>query len=89
MAYRLPISQAIRQIERWLIATKQDRHPAIKMLHANYAVGDLDMLRQMYSDQDIMTATGKDSLALLRAATQAQDHAQLELARLCPALVPE
>lgn len=89
MSYRLPISQAIRQIERWLIATKQDRHPAIKMLHANYAVGDLDMLRQMYSDQDIMTATGKDALALLRAASHAQDQAQQELARLCPSLVPE
>lgn len=89
MAYRLPITQAIRQIERWLIATKQDRHPAIKMLHANYAVGDLDMLRQMYTDQEIMAVTGKDSLALLRIATHAQDQAQQELARLCPSLVPE
>lgn len=86
--YPLPIPQAIRQIERWLLAVKQDQSPAVKLLHANYAVGDLDMLRQMYSDQEIVTATGRDPFQLLQQATAAQDHAQQELLKLCPGVLP-
>jgi len=83
-----PVLQGIRQIERWLIAAKQDKHPAIKLLHANYAVGNLDMFRQMYPDSDIKLITGKDPQALMTIATRLQDEAQKELSVLCPQGVP-
>jgi len=83
-----PILQGMRQIERWLIAAKQDKHPGIKLLHANYAVGNLDMFRQMYSDEDIEQHTGKDPQKLMTIATQLQDEAQKELARICPKGIP-
>lgn len=54
------IKKGIRQIERWIIAARQDSNPGIKLLHANYAVGNLDMLRQMFSDNEIKEATSKD-----------------------------
>lgn len=80
------IKQAIRQIERWIFASKQDKHPGIALLHANYAVGDLDMLRQMYDDAVVFEITGKNPLKLLREATQLQDKAQREVMRYCPGI---
>lgn len=84
-----PILQGMRQIERWLVAAKQDRHPGIKLLHANYAVGNLDMIRQMYSDEEISYTTGKDPSKLMSIATQLQDEAQKELEKICPGGVPK
>lgn len=78
------LQKAVRQIERWLYAASQDISPGITMLHANYAVGNLDMLRQMYSDRDIERATGKSAFKLLHQASKLQDKAQRELLRLCP-----
>lgn len=78
----------MRQIERWLIAAKQDQHAVIKLLHANYAVGNLDMLRQQYSDEEIRNTTGKDPNSLMGVAMKLQDEAQKELMLLCPYAVP-
>ena len=83
-----PVKQGMRQIERWLIASKQDKHPAIKLLHANYAVGNIDMLRQMYTDAEIMLITGKDPQKLMTLATQMQDEAQGELTKICKGGAP-
>jgi len=82
------ILQGMRQIERWMVAAKQDTHPGIKLLHANYAVGNLDMIRQMYSDEEIRRQTGKDISKLITIAMQLQDEAQKELSRVCPQSVP-
>jgi len=78
------IKQAVRQIERWIYASKQDEHPGIAVLHANYAVGDLDMLRQMVSDEVVIRATGKNPFTLLAQATALQDEAQRKLLEICP-----
>jgi len=82
------IIQGMRQIERWMVAAKQDKHPGIKLLHANYAVGNLDMIRQMYSDEEVKQQTGKDLSKLTTIATQLQDEAQNELATMCPQGIP-
>ncbi|MEM4360123.1 MAG: hypothetical protein QXT45_06305 [Candidatus Bilamarchaeaceae archaeon] len=84
-----PVVQGIRQIERWLIAAAQDKHPAIKLLHANYAVGNLDMIRQMYSDEEIRQYTGKDAQQLMSIATRLQDEAQQRLVAICPEAEPK
>ena len=78
------IQLAIRQIDRWMFASKQDRNPGIALLHANYAVGDLDMLRQAASDIEINNTTGRNSLALFHKAIVLQDHAQERVRAICP-----
>lgn len=83
------IHMAVRQIERWMIAARQDRHPAIKLLHSNYAVADVDMLRQAFTDEQIKQSTGKDARQLYRTAISLQDEAQRELTFLCPQAVPD
>lgn len=70
------IQQAVRQIERWMYATERDGDPGIALLHADYAVGDLDVLRQMVSDDKVIAATGKNPVELLARASRLQDQAQ-------------
>ena len=82
------VKQGIRQIERWLIAATQDIHPGIKLLHANYAVGNIDMIRQQFPDTTIKAITGKDPVELHTKASGLQDAAQRELALLCPSAMP-
>lgn len=77
------IGQAVRQIERWMFAVTQDRNPGVALLHANYAVGDLDMLRQMTSNGAVMRVTGKSMLEMLKRATKLQDMAQRRLGKFC------
>lgn len=83
-----PLHYGVRQIERWLVAANQDNHPAIMLLHANYAVGNLDMLRQMYSDEEIIQVTGRNPKKLMDVAVRLQDEAQKKLSAMCPTGIP-
>ena len=86
--YALSIEIGIRQIKRWIIAAKQDAHPGIKMLHANYAVGNIDMLRQQFTDEEILRTTGEYIRELHGAAVALQDEAFEEATFMCPHLRP-
>ncbi len=70
------IQMAVRQIERWIYAAENDKDPRIRLLHSNYAIGNIDMLRQMTTDEQIKAATGKVALELWARATKVQDKAQ-------------
>lgn len=87
VAHEEIIRRAVRQVERWLFAARQDRHPGVALLHANYAVGDLDLLRQLYEDADVRRVTGRDPPVLLAEASRLQDEAQANLNRLCRGLL--
>ncbi len=76
------IRTQVRQILRWIAAAKQDADPGVKFLHASYAVGNLDILRQVASDQDVLSASGQHPLALLHHATDLQDQARQALTRM-------
>lgn len=76
------IKQAVRQIQRWIFAAERDADTKIRLLHANYAVGNIDLLRQMTTDDKIINATGVNPLDLWRRATRAQDAASNEILRL-------
>jgi len=86
MAFTDPIKIGIRQIERWMRAANQDDNPGIKMLHSNYAVGDLDMLILQFSKEQIKAKTGKDVRALYMRAIQLQDEASREILMQCPGI---
>lgn len=78
------IKQGIRQIKRWIYASKQDKNPGIALLHANYSVGNIDMFLQMYHPTVIMKYTKDDIFELYREATTLQDDAQKRVLELCP-----
>lgn len=83
-----PIKIGIRQIERWMRAANQDDDPGIKMLHANYAVGDLDMLILQFPKERIYAKTKKNVRSLYMRAIQLQDEAAQELLLRCPGMMP-
>jgi hypothetical protein len=85
MSY-VDLNIAMRQVTRWIIAARQDEHPAVQLLHANYAVGNLDMIRQLFTDQQVEQATGLKPLTLHTEATALQDLAQKRLKPYCPTL---
>lgn len=70
------IQAMMRQIRRWHAAAVQDAHPGIQFLHASYGQGVLDMLRQLASDTEILTATGVDARMLHWDLATLQDTAQ-------------
>jgi len=70
-----------RQVQRWTRAATQDADPGVKFLHASYAIGVLDMLRQLAADDEIRERTGIHVLALQDALAALQDQAQAELGR--------
>lgn len=70
---------ALRQTTRWLFAAKQDANPFVAMLHANYAVGNIDLIRQLWSDAEVVAATGHDITALAKDAAQMQDVVKRQL----------
>jgi hypothetical protein len=89
MAYFIPqqtIKLAMRQLDRWMFASKQDRNAGVALLHANYAVGDVDMLRMAASDMEIKSATGRNALTLFHQAIALQDAAQEKIKGICPQL---
>ncbi len=69
------IRQAVRQIQRWIYAAEHDTDVRIRLLHVNYAVGNIDMLRQMTTNDMVAKATGVNVLELWSRATRAQDAA--------------
>jgi len=69
------IRMAVRQIDRWVYAAEHDVDPRIRLLHANYAVGNIDMLRQMTTNDQVKKVTGVNVLELWARATRAQDKA--------------
>lgn len=79
---------AVRQAQRWLLASTQDASPAIKVLHANYAAATIDLMRQLWPDPVIIAETGEDPHRLAQEASQAQDQAQALILRQCPSLRP-
>lgn len=70
------INIVIRQIKRWLVAAGQDNDPYVKYLHSTYAIGNLDLLREITSDIEIMKITNIDVLQLRNIAIKLQDSAQ-------------
>lgn len=85
MAYSCPpvskeaLTRLMRQTERWLIAARQDLNPGVKFLHASYGVGNLDIIRQVIADDEIIKVTGKNPIRLLRELEALQDQAQSEI----------
>lgn len=77
-----------RQTIRWATASIQDSEPIVAVLHANYASGFAQALRQVASDSAIQRATGLDAQALEARVVAIQDRVTERLMARCPKLRP-
>ena len=69
------IKMQLRQVQRWLLAAKQDKDARIMFLHASYGVGNLDILRQIVPDWELQRIGGVNPLALHSELAALQDRA--------------
>jgi hypothetical protein len=68
------ILRMVRHVKRYHMASLQDLNPIVAFLHNAYAVGIMDMMRDLADDDVIAKATGEDIKALRREILQVQDR---------------
>lgn len=78
----------IRQAARWALAARQDKNVMIAVLHANYGAGYLWAVKDIATDQEIVSATGIDVIKFRDHITATQDFATKRMAKLCPKYAP-
>lgn len=96
------ISVILRQMFRWLGASLHDRpdeeivngqtvkyNALIKVLHANYAVSLLDILNQLYTDQEVTDVAGISLQEISKNVYKGQDEATKTLLEICPTFGPK
>ncbi len=74
----------VRQTARWATAADQDENAYIKNLHATYAMGYLNALREVYTDDKITSVIGIDVRQLDKEIKTIMDNAVKMLAKTCP-----
>lgn len=73
------IALAIRQTKRWIKAAQQDKDPIVALLHANYSVGVISNLRDMFGDIKIKKTTNNDAFKIHQEAVRLQDWTQQQV----------
>lgn len=84
-SHRQIIKSLIRQTARWAVASQQDTSPMIAILHANYAVGYLQALQTIATENELMQET--DIHHLEYKVYQTQDNAVKKIIKACPQYV--
>ena len=82
------IKSLIRQTARWSSASIQDENHLIALLHANYGVGYLGALTQIYSQNDIEKYGGINLKNFSAQIYKIQDMATLKMAKNCVFNIP-
>ena len=77
------ISTLIRQSARWSTAADQDTVPMVAVLHANYGVGYLLALKDIFSQNDIEKYGKIDLLKFEREIVSVQDKVTKDTAKIC------
>ena len=78
------IKTLIRQCSRWSAAAEQDESPIINLLHANYGVGFLWALKDIYTGQEIEEASNINILEFEKKIVNIQDKSTKLVSKSCP-----
>jgi hypothetical protein len=78
----------IRQAARWSTAAKQDTIPMVAVLHANYGVGYLLALKDIFSQNDIEKYGKIDLMKFEREILLVQDAATKKASDVCEQFGP-
>jgi hypothetical protein len=80
------IQRILRGSARWSIASKQDKSPLIAVLHGNYGAAYLWALKEVFNDNEISLAMGKDFdiIDFQKRVTDIQDFSTKRMVKLCP-----
>lgn len=79
----------LRQTARWATASKQDENELIAVLHANYAMGYLMAIRDIYTENQIEKILNKPLIEFSKEISEIQDEAHRKAIIKCPEYGPE
>lgn len=74
----------LRQTSRWAVAAEQDTNPYITNLHATYALGYLNSIKTVYTEQEIMDITNISIKEFEKSITEIMDKAIQKISEICP-----
>jgi hypothetical protein len=74
----------IRQTARWTVAASQDTMPLVSVLHANYGVGYLMALKDLFTHREIEKETGINLHKFEQEILKTQDKITKRLSKICP-----
>jgi hypothetical protein len=78
------------QMARWSTAASQDKNPVIAVLHANYGVGYMMVLKDLASDEDLERMLGVENIRKVFDEVQKiQNNVTLNLANHCTNIFPD
>lgn len=83
------IQKLLRQTARWATAADQDTNPYIKNLHANYAMGYLMALKEIYTESEINEYGNIDIRKFDSEISIIMDDAVNQLSKICPSGQPK
>ncbi len=78
------IKSLIRQATRWSNASLQDKSPLVATLHANYGVGYISAVQDLYNADDVKKVTGEDFNFVKNKILAVQDSATKKMVKVCP-----
>ena len=78
------IKNLIRQTARWSVASSQDESPLVSLLHSNYGVAYVSIVRDIATDKEIKDLTGLDIIEFQRKVSEIQDKATRKVSENCP-----
>lgn len=83
------IKKVFHQMARWSTASTQDDNPVVAVLHANYGVGYMLVLKEITSDEDLERILGVQNIRkLFDEVQEIQNKATLNLAKHCNNIYP-
>jgi hypothetical protein len=83
------IQKLLRQTARWATAADQDTNPYIKNLHANYAMGYLMAIKELYTELEINTYGNVNVRKFESEISNIMDDSINLLAKICPSGQPK
>lgn len=83
-------ARIFHQMARWSTAASQDKNPVIAVLHANYGVGYMMVLKDLASDEELQRILGIENIRKVFDEVQSiQNTVTLNLANHCKNIFPD
>jgi hypothetical protein len=78
------------QMARWSTAASQDKNPVVAVLHANYGVGYMMVLKDLASDENLERILGVENIrSIFDEVHKIQNNATLSLGKHCKDIFPD
>lgn len=87
--FQKQIKSILEQASRWHVLSKQDSNPVLSIVHADYALAYVNILRQMLSEEDLARLTDTNISEFIYLLEEDQKKAIQHISDQCPHVKPE